>query len=314
MNKMEHQDIVVGVDVSKKRLDVCVEGKMHRFGNDFEGIDRLIEYLQPFVPSLVVIESTGGLEKALMVGLSEANIPFALVNPRRVREFAKSVGLMAKTDHIDAALLVRFGEVTHPRRTTLLSKEEDLLSAYLARRRQIVNMITMEKNHRCSTHPTTLDSVTHLLEVMQEELAQINAKIDDLIDQTPEFQQKDKVLQSAPGIGKVASSTLLANLPELGSLDRKKIAALVGVAPFNNDSGYRRGKRRTKGGRPNVRTVLFMATMNAIRTNPVIRSFYRNLVARGKLKKVALVACMRKFLTMLNAMIRDMHPWLSFSS
>ncbi len=232
-----------------------------------------------------------------------------MVNPRRVREFARSIGLLGKTDKIDARLLVHFGEAIKPEPTRLPSLEEQHLSALMTRRRQVIEMLTMEKNHLCSSHPAAIESIQKIMVTLQQELDELNQQIDDFIDQFPSFHQKDEILQSAPGVGKVTSAILLSDLPELGTLDHKKIASLVGVAPFNNDSGRFRGYRRIKGGRPTVRNVLYMAAVAAIKFNPVIRTFYQHILQQGKLKKVALVACMRKLLIYLNAMIRDSHYW-----
>lgn len=308
------QGIVVGIDVSKSRLDVSAAGEYWSTPNDIDGMGKLIDRLKPLSPSLVVVESTGGLERGVLAELSAAGIPIALVNPGRVREFAKSIGLLGKTDKIDAGLLVRFGEATQPKPTRLPSNDEQKLSAWMTRRHQVVEMLTMEKNHLASAHPAVLASVKTIMDALQEELDDLNREIDEFIDQHPAFKQKKEILRSAPGIGQVTAAILLADLPELGTVDRKKVASLVGVAPFNNDSGRHRGKRRVKGGRPSVRTVLYMATLSATRYNPVIRSFYQHLLAVGKEKKVAIVACMRKLLTFLNAMIRDSKKWNPVSS
>lgn len=303
------QGIVVGIDVSKARLDVAAAGEFWSVTNDFEGIGKLVGRLKALLPSLVVVESTGGLERGVIAELSAAGIPIALVNPGRVREFAKSIGLLGKTDKIDAGLLVRFGEGTKPKSTQLPSSEEQQLSAWMTRRRQVVDMLTMEKNHLSSSHPATQASIQKILDILQQELDNLNRQIDDFIDLYPDFHQKEDILRSAPGVGPVTAAILLADLPELGSMDRKKVAALVGVAPFNNDSGRHRGKRRVKGGRPSIRKVLYMATLSATKHNPVIRSFYQHLLSLGKVKKIAIVACMRKLLTFLNAMIRDSRKW-----
>jgi transposase len=306
------QELVVGIDVSKARLDVAAAGEYWSVTNTFEGIGKLVGRLKALLPSLVVVESTGGLERGVIAELSAAGIPIALVNPGRVREFAKSIGLLGKTDKIDAGLLVRFGEGTKPKPTQLPSAEEQQLSAWMTRRRQVVDMLTMEKNHLCSAHPATRASIQKIMDFLQQELDDLNRQIDDFIDHYPDFQQKEDILRSAPGVGPVTAAILLSDLPELGSMNRKKVAALVGVAPFNNDSGRHRGKRRVKGGRPSVRNVLFMATLSAIQYNPIIHAFYLQLLARGKDKKVAIIACSRKFLTILNAMIRDRRNWCSF--
>jgi transposase len=303
------QGIVVGIDVSKAHLDIATMGEYWSVTNDIEGISKLVDRLKALHPSLVVVESTGGLERGVLTALSAAGIPIALVNPGRVREFAKSIGLLGKTDKIDAGLLVRFGEATKPKPTQLPTGEEQQLSAWMTRRRQVVDMLTMEKNHLSSAHPATRASVQKIMDILQQELDELNRQIDEFIDHHPDFQQKEDILRSAPGVGPVTAAILLSDLPELGSMDRKKVAALVGVAPFNNDSGHHRGKRRVKGGRPSIRKVLYMATVSATRHNAVIHTFYQHLLSLGKEKKVAIVACMRKLLTFLNAMIRDSRKW-----
>ncbi len=313
-NRMEEK--WVGIDVSKTQLDIAIAGtgEFWSANNDEIGILKTVEHLRSLLPNLVVVESTGGLETLLVSELYTAGIPMALVNPGRVREFAKSVGLLAKTDKLDAQLLAHFAQAIQPAPTQLPSQEERLLSAMLTRRRQLIEMRTAEKNRLISAHAAMRPSIEKLLAFIEQELQQLNQEIDQFIHSQPLFKQKDEILRSAPGVGPVTSAIVLADLPELGHLDRKKIAALVGVAPFNDDSGYRRGKRRIKGGRPAVRTVLYMATVTAVKFNPIIKAFYERLLEYGKLKKVALVACMRKLLTILNAMIRDMQPWRTISS
>lgn len=296
---------IVGVDVSKSRLDIFFNDESWSIPNVWVSISKLAIKLVDLHPKLIVIESTGGLEHALLTEFSSLGLPVALVNPRRVREFARSIGQLAKTDKVDAKLLARFGEAVKPEPTKMPTIEEQHLSALMVRRRQVIEMLTMEKNHLNSTHPVTQDSVTKIMALLQHELDELNGQIDEYIDQFPEFKRKDEILCSTPGIGKVTSAILLSDLPELGSIDRKKIASLVGVAPFNNDSGRFRGKRRIKGGRPTVRTVLYMATISAIKCNPVIRPYYKHLLDKGKVKKVAIVACMHKMLIYLNSIIRN---------
>ena len=261
---------IVGVDVSKARLDIFFNDESWSVPNIWTSISKLAIKLVDLQPKLIVVESTGGLEHALLTEFSSLGLPVALVNPRRVREFARSIGQLAKTDKVDAKLLARFGEAVKPEPTKMPTIEEQHLSALMTRRRQVIEMLTMEKNHLNSTHPVTQESVTKIISLLQHELDELNEQIGEYIDQFPEFKKKDKILCSIPGIGKVTSAILLSDLPELGSIDRKKIASLVGVAPFNNDSGRFRGKRRIKGGRPTVRTVLYMATISAIKCNPVI--------------------------------------------
>lgn len=301
----------VGIDVSKSILDGAVgkDGEYWQASNDQLGIQRVIARLLSIRPVLIVVESTGGLEKALITELFTAGLPFALVQPRRVREFARSIGLLAKTDKIDAHLLARFGEAVKPPITHLPSEAEQYLNALMVRRRQLLDMVVIENNHLSTTRLSMRSKVEEHIDWLNQELEELEKEINDQIHQSPQFKEKEKILRSAKGVGPVLCAKLLSGVPELGTINRKKIAALVGVAPFNDESGHRRGKRRTKGGREDVRNVLYMATLAASRSNPVIKSYYQHLVNEGKLKKVALVACMRKFLTILNAMIRDMQPW-----
>lgn len=303
----------VGIDVSKKQLDIAVnqDGAWWQSPNDEKGVAMTVAKLQELRPSLIVVESTGGLEVRLLTALYEAELPFCRVHPGRVREFARSIGLLAKTDRLDARLLARFAEAVKPPVTSLPGEDEQLLSALLTRRRQVVEMFTAETNRLGTAPSTTQDRISQHILWLQEERKTLDEEIEQFIDQTPTFRQKQEILTSTPGIGPVTSAILIADLPELGQLSRQKIAALVGVAPFNNDSGPRRGKRRVKGGRAAIRSTLYMATLSSIQYNPVIQSFYNRLLTYGKAKKVAIVACMRKLLTILNAMIRDKHAWIA---
>lgn len=301
----------VGIDVSKERLDIGVgaDGEFWQAANDEVGIRETLRRLSAWEPALVVVESTGGLELPLVSELCAGRIPVALVNPGRVREFAKALGLLAKTDKLDAHLLARFGEAAKLSPTLLPDEAVQKLSALMGRRRQLLEMLVAEKNHLLSTRLSLRPGVQAHIAWLQQEIDQLTEQIQKDLQDTPGFRDKDRILRSAKGVGPITSSILLSDLPELGQLDRKKIAALVGVAPFNDDSGRRRGTRRIKGGRTSVRQALYMATIVAARFNPVIRTFYQHLLASGKRKKVALVACMHKLLTILNAMIRDMTPW-----
>jgi transposase len=303
----------VGVDISKERLDIGVsrEGESWQANNDEVGIRNTANRLVEIQPALVVVESTGGLETALVVELCARQIPVALVNPGRVREFAKSLGLLAKTDKLDAHLLARYGKAAELQPSVLPSTDIQHLSALMSRRRQLIQILSMEKNHSLSTALNLRPRLQEHIAWLEQELDRLTEEIQQAIQATPLFKEKEHILRSAKGVGRITASILLSDLPELGQLDRKKIAALVGVAPFNNDSGRRRGPRRVKGGRSSDRNVLYMAALVASRFNPVIKRFYQRLVAAGKKKKVALVACMRKLLTILNAMIRDMTPWKS---
>jgi len=308
----ENTSPYVGIDIGKARLDVAIgnSGEEWAADNDTTGIHKTVARLAQLRSSLIVIESTGGLEVPLMLELSKAGLPFALVHPGRVRDFARSLGLLAKTDKLDARLLAHFAEAIRPPVTCLPSEAEQRLNALVVRRKQLLDILVAEKNHLLSTPLSQRCSVEEHLAWLEDKLAQLNQEIDDQIKHNPEFRQKADVLRSAKGVGPVLSAKLLSGLPELGKLNRKEIAALVGVAPFNDDSGRRKGKRRIKGGRADVRAVLYMATVAAVRFNPVIKHFYDHLLSQGKLRKVALVACMRKLLTILNAMVRDMRPFV----
>ena len=301
----------VGIDASKASLEVGVRptGESWSAANTPEGIARVIQRLVSLHPTLIVVESTGGLERPLLGELCFAHLAVALVNPGRVRDFAKSTGELAKTDKLDAGVLAHFAEAVKPAVVALPSEQEQLLSALMTRRRQLVEMLTAEKNHLLSTPSKARRWVERNITSLQQQLDELNREIDEFIQHDPAFRDKEQILRSAPGVGPITAAILLSDLPELGKLDRKKIAALVGVAPFNRDSGPRSGKRQVKGGRGAVRAVLYMATVCAVRFNPVLKAFYSRLLDHGKLKKVALVACMRKLLTFLNAMIRDSRMW-----
>lgn len=307
----ESQGAYVGIDVSKASLEVAVRpaGESWSAANTPEGIAPVIQRLAQLHPILVVVESTGGLERLLVAELCFAHLPVALVNPGRVRDFAKSTGELAKTDKLDAAVLAHFAEAVKPAVVLLPSEQEQVLSALMTRRRQLVEMLTAEKNHLLSTPSKTRNWVERNIASLKQQLTELNQEIDDFIKHDPAFRDKEQILRSAPGVGPITAAILLSHLPELGKLDRKKIAALVGVAPFNRDSGPKSGKRQVKGGRTAVRAVLYMATVCAVRFNPVLNAFYSRLLQHGKPKKVALVACMRKLLTFLNAMIRDSRAW-----
>lgn len=310
-NTAQTQAMVVGVDIAKDHLDVAfgLNGKPERVAYTAEGLEALVERLKAFKPALIVLESTGGLEIRLMSELCAAQLPVARVNPKRVREFAKASGRLAKTDQLDARILVQFGEALRPAVTPLPSEQEQELAALLNRRRQLVDMRVMEKNRLHSAAKSNLPRIQKHLDWLDDEIAAIEQDLSDFIQKTPAWAEKDDLLQSVPGIGKISARTLLAEMPELGTIDRKKIAALVGVAPFNRDSGRMQGKRHIHGGRPAVRNVLYMATISATRFNPVIKEFYDRLLKANKEKKVAIVACMRKLLTILNAMLRHRKSW-----
>jgi transposase len=307
----KQSEVWAGVDVSKVRLDVGYTGEVETWSveNNAAGIEMIVKRFLEIQPRLVVVESTGGLERELVRELYAAGIPLAMVNPHRVREFAKAIGQLAKTDGLDARLLARFGQATKPDQTRLPNEKEQLLAALILRRRQLIDDRTAEKNRLGTAHPATRRNIEAHLKWLEEQIAELDRQIGQLIQEDPGFKAKDEILQSVPGVGPATSAIMIASLPELGCTDRKKISALVGVAPMNRDSGYYRGKRRIKGGRSDIRTVLYMATITATRFNPVIHEFYQRLLKAGKLKKVAIVACMRKLLTILNAMLRDNLAW-----
>jgi transposase len=300
----------VGIDVAKEHLDLAFGGDAppERIAYTTEALQALLVRLQGFSAVQVIVEATGGLELRLMTELWAAQIPVARINPKRVRAFAKASGQLAKTDALDARLLAQFGAALRPAATPLPAADTQALAALVSRRRQLVAMRT-KHNRLLSATQTLQPRIQKHLAWLDDEIAALEHDISDFIQHTPAWAAKDAVLQSVPGIGPITARTLLAALPELGAMDRKKLAALVGVAPFNHDSGHTRGKRYVQGGRHAVRSVLYMATLAAIRHNPTIKVFYEHLLAAGKEKKVAVVACMRKLLTILNAMIRDNRAW-----
>jgi transposase len=277
--------------------------------NDGQGIARLIKKMQVLEPELIVVEATGGYQRAVVEALFRAGLAVAVVNPARVRQFARACGLLAKTDKLDAQILAVFGERVKPRLYEGKNEKERELSGLLIRRRQLEEMLKAEKNRQRTVQPSLQGSLEQIIACLQAEKKAIEERVHQYMGEQEEWQAKKKILESAPGVGVVTTATLLADLPELGKVDRKKIAALVGVAPMNHDSGKKRGYRKTKGGRADVRSVLYMATLVACRYNPLIKPHYEQLVKRGKEKKVAITACMRKLLTILNAMVRDQQPF-----
>jgi transposase len=302
----------VGIDVSKLQLDVCCLSSEERSGtipNEPAAIAKFVVEMQEEQPVLIVLEATGGLEMLVSSALAVVGLPVVVVNPRQVRDFARASGLLAKTDKLDARVLAQFGRVMNPTPRSIPDECAQQLQALMARRRQILDMITAENNRlSLSPRPVREDIRKHIT-WLQRRLKQIDKDLDGAVRNSPIWREKDNLLKSVPGVGPVLSMTLLANLPELGTLNRRKIAALVGVAPFNRDSGTLRGRRTIWGGRSAVRAVLYMATLSAVRFNPVIRQFHERLKAAGKAPKVALTACMRKLLVILNAVIRNERPW-----
>ena len=308
---MSESPVVIGIDVAKAHVDVAVIGAPAapaRFDNEIDGHTALITALQPLGPQLVVMEATGGYEAALACALQAAGLPVAVVNPRQARDYAKALGRLAKTDRIDADGLAELGRMLLSRPDLarylkpLESLEQQDLAALVTRRRQLVTMLGMERQRLAFARPAVRGSVEALIEAIKKQLAGVDRDMAQHV--ATHFAELEQLLRSAGGIGPVASATLIADLPELGRLTRRQIAALVGVAPVACDSGQMRGRRRIQGGRFQIRRTLYMATLTAARHNPVIRAHYTRLIAAGKLKKVALIACMRKLLTILNAMAK----------
>jgi transposase len=301
----------VGIDVSKDRLDVAMLGeeRVWQVENTQEGIACLVQQMAKMQPELIVVEATGGYQRGVVDALFHAGLSVAVVNPARVRQFARACGLLAKTDKLDAHVLAEFGQRVQPKRYEGKSEAEKQLSALLVRRKQLEEMLKAEQNRLRTIAPNLRGSVERIIAILKEEKKRLEEQIEQFLNEQKAWQEPREILSSAPGVGKVTTATLLADLPELGKMDRKKIAALVGVAPMNYDSGRKRGYRKTKGGRTDVRSMLYMSTLVATRHNPVIQAQYQQLLKRGKLKKVALTACMRKFLTILNAMVRDQQPF-----
>lgn len=308
---METRPCFVGIDVAKARLDVAVRPAEEAWAapNDEAGIEAVVDRLRALAPTLVVLEATGGLEVPLAAALAAAALPVAVVNPRQVRDFAKAVGQLAKTDALDAALLARFAEAVRPPVRAVPDAEAQALSALLARRRQTIAMLVAEQQRLGAALPAVRPRVERHIAWLREELADVDAELARAIRASPAWREADDLLRSVPGVGPVLATTLVADLPELGRLDRKAIAALVGVAPLACESGILRGRRVVWGGRARVRAALYMGTLVAVRHNPVIRALYERLLAAGKPTKVALVACMHKLLTILNAILRHRKPW-----
>jgi transposase len=303
--------VFIGIDISRDRLDVHAlpEGSALSTPNEAAGIDALIADWQGAPPELVVVEATGGYERLLAASLAGAGIPVAVVNPRQVRDFARATGQLAKTDAIDARILAEFAERVRPPVRMLPSEEAELLTSLVVRRRQLIEMLSAER-HRQKGAPRKLRSgIADHVQWLRCRIDDVDQEIDREVRSSPVWRVQDDLLRSVPGVGPTLSRTLIAALPELGTLNRKEVAALAGVAPLNCDSGTIRGKRRIWGGRAQVRRVLYMGTLVATRHNPVIRAFYTRLRAGGKPPKVALVACMRKLLTILNAILRTGKPW-----
>ena len=308
---MSQEPIYVGIDVAKDQVDVAVRptGRSWTVQYDEAGVDDLVAQLNHLKPVAVITESTGGLELTLVAALAAASLPVAVVNPRQVRDFAKSTGQLAKTDRLDAQVLAHFGEAIRPAIRPLRDADTRALGAVLARRRQVMDILAAEKNRLGRATAQVRLRIEAHISWLQEELNDLDTDLRQRIHRSPVWREKDDLLRSVPGVGPQVSLTLLAYLPELGTLNRKQIAALVGVAPFSRDSGPHRGRRSVGGGRATVRSALYMGALVASRRNPVLCEFYQRLLAAGKPKKVALTACMRRLLTILNSMVRTGERW-----
>lgn len=304
---------VIGIDVSKRTLDVHIHGEaeVRKFGNDLDGLASLVTYLQPRQPALIALEATGGYERRAATALRQAGWKVAVVNPTRVRRFAEAMGVLAKTDKIDARLIAWYAHVAQPAPNGQLTPLEQQLGDLVERRRQLLVELVAEKNRLSTSSELICPSIEEHIEWIEEHLERLEGQIRACITQNPDWQVRAEIIDSVPGVGEVTASTLVAELPELGQLNRQQIAALVGLAPFNQDSGPKRGKRKIAGGRAGIRKALFMATLSATRHNVVIRTFYERLLKNGKLKMVALTACMRKLLVIINVMVRKGEKWRS---
>lgn len=305
------EDLFVGIDVSQDRLDVAFRptNRHKQVVHEQRQINLLAEELKELEPTRIVLEATGSLEVPLVTALAKAGLPVVVANPRQVRDFAKSLGRLAKTDALDAAVLAHYADAVRPAVRPIKSEDLQELSALLARRRQLVDMIGMEKNRLSRAQKEVRGDIKEHIAWLEKRLKDVDRTLAERIKNNPLYDGKAKIIRSVPGVGPVLSSSLLANVPELGKLSRRQIAALIGVAPLNRDSGRHTGRRVTWGGRANVRSVLYMGAMVAIRCNPVLRAFYERLIGAGKKFKVAITACMRKLLTILNAMVRSGSLW-----
>jgi len=302
----------VGIDVAKDRLDVHLrpDGEVFTVARDGEGIEALAARLSALKPVLVVLEATGGFETVVAAALAAAGLPLAVVNPRQIRDFARATGRLAKTDPLDAAVIAHFAEALRPQARPVASAEAQALGELVARRRQLIGMMTAERNRRRQlTTKRLIKGIDRILAVLQAQLTELEHDIGDAVRGTPAWREKEDLLVSVPGIEQKIARTLIAELPELGSLDRHQVAALVGVAPFNRDSGKWRGRRSIAGGRAVVRSALYMSVLVSIRRKLPLAALYNRLRAAGKPAKVAIVACMRKLATILNAILRDKTPW-----
>ena len=312
---MEQEATYVGIDVAKAQVDVAVRPTDGRWEspNDEAGVRQLVSRLKTLEPVMVLLEASGGLELPLVAALAAEAVPVVVVNPRQVRDFAKATGKLAKTDSLDAAVLAHFAEAVQPPVRPLRDAETQALSSLTARRHQVMTMLVSEKNRLSTATTAVRPRIEAHIAWLERELNDLDQNLQRTLQQSPVWREKDDLLRSVPGVGEQLSLTLLAYLPELGALDRRQIAALVGVAPFNRDSGTLRGKRTVWGGRSRVRAALYMGALSATRFNPIIQDFYQRLLAAGKPKKLALTACMRKLLVILNSILKHGSPWRDFT-
>lgn len=307
------QERFVGIDVSKEKLDVAVRPTSQNWtaSNDEPGIHQLVVSLKELAPKLIIIEASGGYEMPVVTALSEAGLPVALVNPRHVRNFAKALGRLAKTDTLDANVLAHFGEAAPPELRPFKDEATQELTEMMKRRRQVVDMLTEEKNRQHRSKGWVRKNIEKNIKSLEERLKDLDKEINKALKMCPVWREKEKLIRSVPGAGPVLAVTLLAGLPELGKLRRRQISSLAGVAPFNRDSGRYKGQRHIWGGRSYVRSVLYMATLAGMRCNAVVKEFYERLIKAGKKPKVAITACMHKLLIILNAMVKNNRRWQS---
>jgi len=309
--RINQPEINVGVDTGKYQLDIYIRplGIFFSVSNDEEGIKEALCEIKKHSPQRIIIEATGRLEHAFIVACSKANLPFVVANPLQVKRFSGAIGRIAKTDPLDAQLIAHYGEAVKPKLSQLKPENISLMSDLLSRRRQLITMQTMEKN-RLKIMPKALAcAIKPILTAIKNQIEKVDKKLLKIIEECPEYQLKNDILQSMPGIGNIVAFSLLSDMPELGTISNKQAAALVGVAPFNRESGSYKGQRRIRGGRYQVRTVMFMAMMSAIQCNPLFKAKYEQLVAQGKPKKLAIIACVRKMIVILNSMLRDGVKW-----
>jgi transposase len=308
--------VTVGIDVSADHLDIVVlpSGKHQRINYDENSVNELIKFISSLDSYRIAVEATGGLEHMIVAACSAAKLPIVVLNPRYVKQFAGACSKLAKTDAIDARTIAEYLQSISTELRPLKDEEQVRFSALITRRRQIIAMIVSEKNRLSTAHKTFVSAINKHIKFLDKSLSDIDSEIKDFINKTPLWKESNSILQSVPGIGATTASILMAELPELGKLNRQQIAALVGLAPYNRDSGHLKGKRMIRGGRTQTRNALYMATLVASNHNPVIKLFYEKLCKAGKVFKVAIVACMRKLLTILNAMLKSNTPWRAYST